>query len=49
LKFLAEQPRCTVAMEACASAHHWARAIAELGHSVKLIRKRSGDRLYGFA
>jgi transposase len=24
-------------MEACASAHHWARAIAELGHAVKLI------------
>ena len=37
LKFFAEQPRCTVAMEACASAHHWARAIAELGHAVKLI------------
>jgi transposase len=31
------QPRCTVAMEACASAHHWARAIAALGHMVKLI------------
>jgi transposase len=28
LPFLAEQPRCTVAMEACASAHR-ARAIAE--------------------
>lgn len=37
LKFFAEQPRCTVAMEACASAHHWARAIAEFGHAVKLI------------
>jgi transposase len=37
LKFLASQPRCTVAMEACASAHHWARAIAALGHEVKLI------------
>jgi transposase len=37
LKFFAEQPPCTVAMEACASAHHWARAIAELGHAVKLI------------
>jgi transposase len=24
-------------MEACASAHHWGRAIAELGHGVKLI------------
>jgi transposase len=26
-----------VAMEACASAHHWARAIRECGHQVKLI------------
>jgi transposase len=24
LRFFAEQPRCAVAMEACASAHHWA-------------------------
>ncbi len=37
LKFFAEQPRCKVAMEACASAHHWARAIAGLGHAVLLI------------
>lgn len=37
LKFFAAQPRCTVAMEACASAHHWGRAIAALGHDVKLI------------
>ena len=29
LKFFAEQSRCTVAMEACASAHHWAPAIAD--------------------
>jgi len=37
LKFFASQPVCTVAMEACAGAHHWARAIATLGHRVKLI------------
>jgi transposase len=37
LKFFAGVPRCTEAMEACASAHHWARAIAALGHAVKLI------------
>lgn len=36
-KFFAGQPRCTVAMEACASAHHWGRAIAALGYEVKLI------------
>lgn len=37
LIFFAGQPRCLVAMEACASAHHWARAISELGHDVRLI------------
>lgn len=37
LAFLAEQSRCVVAMEACGSAHHWGRAIRELGHDVRLI------------
>ena len=37
LGFLAEQPRCTVAMEACGSAHHWGRAIHDAGHEVPLI------------
>ena len=35
--FLASQPRCGVAMEACASAHHWGRAFQELGQDVRLI------------
>jgi len=35
--FLAAQPRCVVAMEACAGAHHWGREAAQLGHQVKLI------------
>ncbi len=37
LSFFASQPRCRVAMEACASAHYWARTIGELGHEVRLI------------
>lgn len=37
LPFLPRQPRCIVAMEACASAHFWGRAIQELGHEVRLI------------
>jgi transposase len=37
LTFLAEHPRCVVAMEACGSAHHWGRAIGALGHEVRLI------------
>ena len=37
LPFLAKQPRCLVGMEACATAHHWAREIAALGHEVRLM------------
>lgn len=35
--FFRELPRCTVAMEACATAHYWAREIGKLGHEVRLI------------
>ena len=35
--FLERQPRCTVVMEACGAAHHWARVLGGLGHEVKLI------------
>ncbi|MFC3839019.1 IS110 family RNA-guided transposase [Paracoccus rhizosphaerae] len=37
LNFMAAQAPCVVAMEACASAHHWGRAIVDLGHEVRLI------------
>ena len=37
LGFFAAQPPCTVAMEACAGAHHWARELGKLGHTVRLI------------
>jgi transposase len=37
LRFLADQPACVVAMEACAGSHYWAREIAKLGHDVRLI------------
>jgi len=37
LAFLAQQPRCVVAMEACATAHGWGRAARELGHEVRLV------------
>ncbi|NLS07533.1 IS110 family transposase [Rhizobium sp. P32RR-XVIII] len=36
-EFFARQPACLVAMEACASAHYWAREIGKLGHTVRLI------------
>jgi transposase len=37
IAFFASQPRCTVAMEACAGAHHWGREFTKLGHEVRLI------------
>ena len=35
-KFMATHPGCIVAMEACGSAHFWAREMKAIGHSVKL-------------
>lgn len=37
LAFIAEQPPCIVAMEACATAHDWGREIEALGHHVRLV------------
>ncbi|MBB4577209.1 transposase [Rhizobium lentis] len=37
VRFFATQPTCTVAMEACAGSHYWAREIKALGHDVRLI------------
>lgn len=37
LAFFAGQSACVVAMEACSSAHYWAREIGALGHTVRLI------------
>ncbi len=37
LAFFAAQPRCVVAMEACAGAHHRGRELTKLGHTVRLI------------
>jgi transposase len=36
-KFFAKLPPCLVGMEACGSAHHWARVIGKYGHEVKLM------------
>ncbi len=37
LAFFARQAKCVVAMEACATAHGWGRALEKLGHEVRLI------------
>ena len=35
--FFANLPPCLVGIEACGSAHHWARELSRLGHEVKLM------------
>lgn len=37
MAFFQRLPSCTVAMEACATAHYWAREIGKLGHEVRLL------------
>jgi transposase len=37
IPFLKEHPPTEIAIEACASSHHWARKLAALGHKVRLI------------
>jgi transposase len=35
--FFAKLPGCLVGIEACSTAHHWARRLTALGHQVRLI------------
>src|SRR3954466_7596967 len=36
-KFFAQLSPCTVGVEACGTAHHWARVISRYGHEVRLM------------
>ncbi len=40
LASVAQVPACLVVMEACGTAHYWAREIEKLGHRVKLLRAK---------
>src|SRR5207248_7907143 len=37
MKFFEALPPCLVGMEACATAHYWARELTKLGHAVRLM------------
>jgi transposase len=37
MKSFAALPSCLVGMEACATAHYWARELTKLGHEVRLM------------
>lgn len=58
LPFFSNLPHCRVVMEACGSAHHFARRFSELGHDVMLlpaqyvrayVRRNKTDRAYAAA
>ena len=36
-EFFANMPACLIGMEACGSAHHWARKLQSFGHTVRLM------------
>jgi len=40
LDFFARLPPCVVGLEACGSAHHWARELGKLGHEARLMPAR---------
>lgn len=37
MAFFANLPACLIGMEACGSAHHWARKLRALGHTVRFM------------
>src|ERR1700736_6540450 len=37
IAFFKALPPCLIGMEACATAHHWARELTKLGHEVRLM------------
>lgn len=37
LPFFSKLPPCLIGVEACATAHHWARTLAAMGHEVRLM------------
>jgi transposase len=40
LTFFKSLPACLIGMEACATAHYWARELTKLGHTVRLMPAR---------
>ena len=40
LEHFSNRPPCLIAIEACGGAHHWARELTRLGHSVRLLHAK---------
>ncbi len=37
LEYFVQLPPCLIGIEACGTAHYWARELTKLGHTVKLM------------
>lgn len=37
LELIASLPPCSIGMEACSGAHHWAREFGKFGHTVRMM------------
>src|SRR5437763_6327413 len=57
-KFFEALPPCLIGMDACATAHYWARELTRLGHQVRLmpakdvkayVKRNSNDAAHGEA
>ena len=48
LEFFKALPPCLIGMEACATAHYWARELTKLGHRVRLMPALGTSRLSEF-
>ena len=40
LEYFVNKPTCLIAIEACGGAHHWARELTVLGHSIRLLHAK---------
>ena len=47
LEFFKALPPCLVGMEACATAHYWARELTKLGQQVRLMPAKDGGHKTG--
>ena len=47
-RYFAQLPVSVIGIEACGTAHHWARTLTELGHTVKLINPHRVKAFLGF-
>ena len=41
LEHFVNKPKCLIAIEACGGAHHWARELTALGHTVRLLHAKA--------